>query len=202
MAFGYADDSSSMNTGNKIGTRRSTRVSEPPGGSSSVIIGGGEPQQQRRVVAAPPAAPASPNPINWGQLEAAPRSSAAVARAAADDRMKSSPFAMGAPSRFEPKPNESARQRPAAPFATGAECENVPQMSRGGRKAAPPPKQDRAELLAWDTTYQQRPPSQAVQNDRVPAGGRSTFVLGGNHREVTADVSRVPPGGRSSLELF
>lgn len=204
----FGEGSCSMNLGNKISKRSSTRVNQAPGGTDSVIIGGPEPVRQSRATPCPPAS----NPINWGQLEAAPKSSSAVARAGAEDRMKNSPFATAptaqtatVPSVMLGAPYASTHQRPTTPYATGDNVENVPPAARTGRKLMGGYAKDTDDLLAWKPATAAEKAAEvaeiASRSDRVCGGGRTSITLGGADKPVPQSSGRVPPGGQSSFNL-
>lgn len=193
-----------MNLGNKIGKRSSTRVAAPPGGASSVIIGGPEEARPARPVERPPVS----NPINWGQLEAAPRSSPAVARAGAADRLNNSIFA-AAPTAISaaPEPAPAAPcARPTTPYATSDDVENVPP-GRTGRKLGGGYAQDTGGMLAWNPSTIAAEKAAEVAEvagrcDRVTGGGRSSISLGTTAAPVAQISGRAPPGGYSSFNLM
>jgi hypothetical protein len=187
-----------QNLGNKIGKRSSTRVQQPPGGSSSVVIGGAEPSCKQSIPPRSPQPTPATNPINWGQLKEAPKSSPAVARASAEDRLKNTPFATFTSSGKPPDPLAVPPARAVAPYAIGENSENVPPVARAGRKIVEHNQKDSERLLTWENTA---PAPYPVKNDRVSGGGRTSIQLGTVEKPVFEASGRVPPGGMSSFSL-
>lgn len=198
----FSESSNPMNLNNKIGTRRSTQVNQPPGGSSSVIIGSEEPPRQARPVRE--VVPAA-NPINWGELKAAPKSSPAVAKAGAADRMKNSPYATAAPPTAAPKLSTVPSSPVATPWGTADNVENVPPSYRSGRKVtgAAAAKEDRGGLLTWEPPTAAEKAAEAAEDrtDRISGGGRTSISLGSTAAPALQPSGRVPPGGASSFNL-
>eukprot|EP00419_Tripos_fusus_P030277 CAMPEP_0172712376 /NCGR_PEP_ID=MMETSP1074-20121228/61060_1 /TAXON_ID=2916 /ORGANISM="Ceratium fusus, Strain PA161109" /LENGTH=162 /DNA_ID=CAMNT_0013536293 /DNA_START=51 /DNA_END=540 /DNA_ORIENTATION=+ len=120
------DSNSSMNVGNKLGSRRSTRVNQAPGGTSSICLGGGhfaenvdDSQREQR-------ANTCPFGVSRRQQEPADKG---AARAGADARLHAAPFATGAATIRE-------TQLDAAPFVSGAASNRETQFDAGFRPAS------------------------------------------------------------------
>eukprot|EP00927_Polykrikos_kofoidii_P023809 TRINITY_DN217_c0_g1_i1.p2 TRINITY_DN217_c0_g1~~TRINITY_DN217_c0_g1_i1.p2 ORF type:complete len:180 (-),score=20.90 TRINITY_DN217_c0_g1_i1:216-755(-) len=128
----------------------------------------------------------------------------ADARAGVRARTTAAPFGVGE----ELSGVEVVARVPKTPFATSADITRGEPKGRPMRRSAPesPVVTGTArQALCWDSASTA---SSVIPVDpgfvRQPAGGRSTLILGGQHHENSRNSCsshRMPPGGRSSLQL-
>lgn len=181
-------DNRSMNTGNKIGTRRSVHVHAPPGGRSSLQLGHeeaapvvwdevparGEDYIAQRTQHARMSCP-------FGVNQGVQHKNRAAIQAAADDRLRAAPFVTDSHRGEDASHLSSQRQHfrgqrgqdNATPWGTSADLKKAPATPsrRGGGYGESGRRPDTAGLLTWEEAEVRGRPSSSAGSRYAPGRG-------------------------------